>query len=285
MNTRTSILLIALLAVLAAGAYHVRAVHTQSRLQAGRVQMEAQAMTLRSADEDSARHVAAAEDDLQRLASDRESRTEAAAASRAQSSAASGNDNIPTPTAQSVGNVPKSDLLEWQVQAYISEQRLRYARLLKRLGLAPEDLHAFDRIQGAYRKLMVDPTQNAAARKQAAQTRDDQLKALFGANHEQWVEAQRNEPARFVVSQIVQQTFQGSGALTTTQAEELEQIVAQHRLPASAAPGGNRSGYDWDQIAAEAQSILADQQQKDFLVAIEYRRASEQMSAMAAKKP
>jgi hypothetical protein len=284
MNTRISILLLALLAALAAGAYHAWAVHTQSRLQADRVQLEAQAMTLRSKDEETARHVAAAGEDLQRLAADRANRIEAAA-SVAQSSAAFGNSNTPTPPAQNLGNVSKSDLLEWQVQAYISEQRLRYARLLKRLGLTSEDSHAFDRIQGAYRKLMVDPTQNAAARKQAAQTRDDQLKALFGANHEQWLEAQRNEPSRFVVSQIVQQTFQGSGALTTAQAEELEQIVAQHRLPASAAPGGNRGGYDWDQIAVEAQSILADQQQKDFLVAIEYRRASEQMSAMAAKKP
>jgi hypothetical protein len=283
MSARLSIRLLALLAALAAGIYHVSAVHRQAHLRVDRVQLEEQAMKLRSEDEDGAGLVAAAEEDLQRLAADRASRTEAAA-SVAQSSAVSGNKNTPTPPTQNVGNVPKSDLLEWQVQAYISEQRLRYARLLKRLGLTSEDSHAFDRIQGAYRKLMVDPTQNAAARKQAAQTRDDQLKALFGANHEQWLEAQRNEPARFVVSQIVQQTFQGSGALTTTQAEELERIVAQHRLQVSSAPGGRRGGYDWDQIVADAQSILADQQQKDFLVAIEYRRASEQMSAMAAAK-
>jgi hypothetical protein len=284
MNTRISILLLTLLAALAAGMYHVRAVRMQSRLQAGRVQLEAQILTFRREDEDSARQVATAEEDVQRIIADRANLARTLA-SVVQPSAVSGNTNTPTPAALNLAHVQNSDLREWQLQAYISEQRLRYARFLKRLALTSENLQTFDRIQGAYRQVTADPSQSAAARQQALQTRDDKLEVLFGDKYEQWQEAQRNEPARSVVAQIVQQTFQGSGALTTAQAEELESIVAQHRLPAAPGLGRNHAGYDWDQIVAEARPLLADQQQKDFLVAIEYRRASEQMSAMASKKP
>jgi hypothetical protein len=122
------------------------------------------------------------------------------------------------------------------------------------------------------------------ARQQARQARDTQLQELFGANYDQWIEANRHEPARAIVAQIVQQTFQSSGALTTAQADELTRIVAQHRIPLSKQTGARQFHYDWDQIITDAHSLLADRQREAFITAIEYRRASEAMSAMAAKQ-
>jgi hypothetical protein len=179
---------------------------------------------------------------------------------------------------------PGPELRRLQVQTFVNEQRLRFAELLKRLHFTSEDRQAFDRIHGAYQQAMVDNTQTDAARQQARQARDTQLQELFGANYDQWIEANRHEPARAIVAQIVQQTFQSSGALTTAQADELTRIVAQHRIPPSKETGARQFHYDWDQIITDAHSLLADRQREAFITAIEYRRASEAMSAMAAKQ-
>lgn len=177
---------------------------------------------------------------------------------------------------------PNPELRAWQVQAYVSDRRLRFAALLTRLGFTDEKRQAFDQIHAACQQVVLDETQPEAVRRQARETRDAQLKELFGARYEQWLEAERHDPARAVVAQIVQQTFQSSGALTTAQAEELTRLVAQHRLP-PAKGGGGMAGHDWDSIIADSQALLADRQREDFIAAVEYRRASEKMSAMAAK--
>jgi hypothetical protein len=171
-----------------------------------------------------------------------------------------------------------------QVQAFVSDQRLRFAALLQRAGFTTEKLQAFDQINASCQQVTLDESQPDAVRRQARETRDAQLQELFGRHHEEWLDANRNQPARAIVAQIVQQTFQSSGALTTAQAEELTRIIAQHRVPPSKEAGAGQSGYDWERIISDAQSILADRQREDFVAAIEYRRASEKMSAMAAQK-
>ena len=113
--------------------------------------------------------------------------------------------------------------------------------------------------------------------------REIALQQLFGGNHGLWLDANRNEPARAVVAQIVQQTFQCSGALTTAQADELTRIVAQHRIAAPKQTGGGQQ-YDWDHILIDARSLLDHRQHDGFISAVEYRRASEKMSAITAKK-
>jgi hypothetical protein len=169
-----------------------------------------------------------------------------------------------------------------QLQAFVSEQRLRFTELLDRLHFTAENRQAFDRIHAAYQQVMLDDSKTDAARHQARETRDARLQELFGPNYDQWAEANRNQPARAIVAQIVQQTFQSAGALTTAQADELTRIVAQHRL-SSQQTGGSQQ-YDWDRIITDAHPLLADRQREAFVTAVEYRRASEKMSAIAARK-
>jgi hypothetical protein len=71
--------------------------------------------------------------------------------------------------------------------------------------------------------------------------------------------------------------------LTSTQADELTKIAARHRLPPTPTRYPGQSQFDWDRILADAQGILTEQQRKDFGVAIDYRRAQAQMTAITAK--
>jgi len=50
----------------------------------------------------------------------------------------------------------------------------------------------------------------------------------------------------------------------------------------AAAARANSNTYDWERIIADARTILAERQMEDFIAAVRYRRASDQMSAMAA---
>jgi hypothetical protein len=261
MNARLLILSAALVAAVAAGGYHWA---TRQR---------------RLADE-TAGQVAVAESELQVLLAERTNRPTAVASLAPRSSPEGG---TPAPRPKPAVAPPNPELRSWQVQAYVSDRRLRYAALLTRLGFTDEKRQAFDQIHAACQRVLLDETQPEAVRRQARATRDAQLKELFGPRYEQWVEAEQNDPARAIVAQIVRQTFQSSGALTTAQAEELTRLVAQHRLaPAKGAAGLPRQ--DWDRIIADSQALLADRQREDFIAAIEFRRATEKMSAMAAKK-
>jgi hypothetical protein len=171
-----------------------------------------------------------------------------------------------------------------QVQAFVSEQRLRFAGLLKQLGFTAEKLQGFDRIHADFQQVMLDDSSTNAARQQARQQRDAQLKELFGPAFEQWNDANRNQPARALVEQIVRQTFPGSGALTTAQADQLTRVVGQNRIPPSNPPAPGPARYDWERIVIDARSILAERQLADFEAAVQFRRASEEMAAMVAKK-
>jgi hypothetical protein len=280
MNVRTFILPAAMTAVIAAGGYHWKAIRTQSRLEAERARVLATAAETRRLYEETSRQVAAAQSELQATIADRMNRSRSAPASglNAQRSNAS-----PAPRTKSSVLPSSPELRRLQIQAFVSEQRLRFAEVLKRLHFTPENRQAFDRIHGAYQEAMLANFQTDVAREQARHARDAQLQELFGANHDQWIDANRNQPARAIVAQIVQQTFQSSGALTTAQADELTRIVAQHRIqPPKQSVAGLH--YDWDQIISDAHSLLDHRQREAFVTAIEYRRASEKMSAIAAGK-
>jgi hypothetical protein len=172
------------------------------------------------------------------------------------------------------------ELRQLQVQAFVAAQRLRFGALLKRLGFGPEELQAFERIQNEYRQATIDDAVTEGERQQAVQLRNARLKELLGPGYDQWVEANRVHPARVVVEQIVQQTFQSSGALTSVQADELTRIVGAHRSQ----EGRGQVRYDWDNIIADAGRILNAPQTEAFTAAIQFRRATEKMTAMAASK-
>lgn len=255
----------------------------QSRLETVRAYVLAETKELRRLNAEDSVQVTSAQRVLRALLAERMNRSARPASSGARAPPTNGD---PTSAAKSAAVSPSPELRRMHVQALVSEQRLRFAALLKRLGFTAEKLQDFDRIQGAWQEALLDDAQNATARKQAVLTRDARLKELFGAANEQWIEANRSEPARAVVGQvvIVQQMFQGSGALTTAQADELARIVAQHRIPASRELGAGPPRYAWDRIGAAARTILADRQQDDFIAAVEYRRTADRMSARAARR-
>ena len=281
MNVRSFVILAAAAAAVAAGLYHWKAIRAQSRMEADRSRVLADATEMRRLYAETSRQVVAARSELQGLIADRMKRP--APAPSTGFSAPSTGATLASPT-KSAAIAADPELRRLQVQAFVSDQRLRFAALLKRLGFTPEQVQQFDGIHGAYQQLMLDDAQTEVARQQARQARDAQLRELFGPAFDQWADANRNQPARAIVAQIVQQTFQSSGALTTAQADELTRIVGQHRIPPSKETGPGQTRYDWDQIITDAHSILADRQREDFIAAIEFRRASEKMSAMAAKK-
>ncbi len=265
----------------AAGAFHWRAQRTQAALESDRGHLLAAISEPRRLADQDARRAAAAQRDVQTLAAERAGRDATRSASSAATTTARA---AASPAPKSAAVVTNPELRRWQVQAFVSDQRLRFVALLRGLGFTPEKLQSFDRIVGDCQLVQLDDSQPAAIRQHAREKRDAQLKELFGENHDRWLEANRNEPARAMVNRIVQQTFQGSGALTTAQADELTRIVAQHRLPPAKEAGGGQTRYDWDRIVSDAHSILAERQQQDFAVAVEFRRVSEKMSAIAAGK-
>jgi hypothetical protein len=176
---------------------------------------------------------------------------------------------------------PDPEMRGVRVRTFAGEQRMQFAPLLHRLGFTPAQRQAFDRINEEFYQAMLDEKLDASGRDAARGVRAEALRELFGAHHETWREANQQAMARGIVDGIIHQTFPSSGALNAAQADELTRIVAQHRLPASGA--GGPASLDWDRIIGEARTILADRQMEDFIAAVSYRRASDQMSAMAAQ--
>jgi len=186
-----------------------------------------------------------------------------------------------TPARASVAPAnPDPGLRRARILTFAGEQRMQFAPLLHRLGFTPAQRQAFDRINEEYYHAMLDEKVDAAGLEVARSVRAEALRELFGVQHETWREANQQAMARGIVDGIIHQTFPSSGALNAAQADELTRIVAHYRLPASGARGP--ATFDWDRIIEDARTILADRQMKDFISAVSHRRATEQMSALAA---
>jgi hypothetical protein len=210
---------------------------------------------------------------------------EVAAATHAKANAPAPDATAPAVSAPAArataATAPSSELRQLRVQAFVSEQRMQFEALLQRLRFTLAQRQAFDRINEDFYRATLDEKLDASGRQEAKDAKSAALRELFGADHDAWLEANRQQSARAMVDQIVHQTFPSSGALNAAQADELTRIVDQHRLSSSGAAGAS-TGYDWERIIADARTILADRQMDDFIAAVRYRRASEQMSAMAA---
>ncbi len=279
MNLRIPLLSLAIVAGAAAGFRHWKTLQAASRMNAEVVRLQTEEAEMRRRNDDTARQIADARRELETLVAASASRT----ASRA-SVAAGVSSPSETSAPKNAASMPGEELRRLQVQAFVSEQRLRFAALLKRLGFTSEQLQEFDAIHAAYQQAVLENPQTAGARQLARETRDAGLRGLLGPAFDQWDAANQEQPARAIVEQVVQQTFPGSGALAASQADELTRVVALRRLPPAKETGAASPGYDWDQIIAAARSILAERQMEDFITAIDFRRTSEKMSALAAKK-
>jgi hypothetical protein len=262
----------AVVAVIGVGWYHRHSMQTQSRAEAERRRFEDAAI-------DAQGQIQTARQETAALAREMAASRPPGAAGATDAALAS-----PAPKPKPPAARASPELREMQVRAFVSEQRLRFAATLKRLAPDARKPGEFDRIQGECQRTLLDESQTDAGRQQARQTRDARLKELFGPDYEQWAEANRSDPARALVAEIVHRTFQSSGALTTTQADELTRIVGVHRVSPGKAAGGGQAHYDWDAIVAEAGTVLDPLQQDDFATAVRLRRASDEMSALAAPK-
>jgi len=271
MNARPLLAVLALAAAIAAAFIHWNARRDLAQLAVEAQRLDTERIAARRGNTGAERQLAADRKQLDDLLAERARRLAAPPASSSPPTASAG----PRPATMT------PELRRLQVQAFVSDQRLRYAGFLKHAGLDGTQLQAFDRIVGACQEVFLDPTQDSAARQEARRVRDAELEGLFGAGFEAWQEAARTEPARFKLSQIVQQMFASAGTLTTGQTTELTRVLAENRTPPS---GGMPEQYDWDAVIVSARSILSPAQHDAFATAVEFRRASEKMSALTARK-
>lgn len=271
---RTSALLLALAALVSVVGL---VQHAQSRQQ--RLELEHDRLRLLAATQQAQAGTA---ETLRLVKAERARAMANAARSKVPASAPRSDPSTASTPSPRVPAAPDPEIRRLRVQTFISEQRMQFAALLHRLGFTPAQWQAFDRLQGEFYHAMLDEKRDAAGRQVARDARSAALRELFGSNHDAWLEANRQQSARAIVDQIVHQTFPSSGALNAAQADELTRIVAQHRAkgPANARP--DAADYDWGRIMDDARTVLADRQMEDFTAAVSYRRASDQMSAMAA---
>jgi hypothetical protein len=274
MNARWLLISAATIAASAAALYHRQAARVQSQLEKDTQHLRSEIAEARRLSGQTERDIATLRVELQALTAARSAPSPAAVVRTTAAVAPA------APPAKAAVVPLDPELRQLQVQAFVAEQRLRFGALLKRLGFGPEELEAFERIQNEYRQATLDDAVAEGERQQAVQRRNAQLKELFGPAYDQWAEANRVHPARVVVDQIVQQTFQSSGALTSVQADELTRIIGAHRSQ----EGRGQVRYDWDNIIADAGTILNAPQTEAFAAAIQFRRATEKMTAMAATR-
>lgn len=271
------LLTLAMLGALVAVVQHVRSRQIRTVLERERQQLLAATRQAQAEQTETKRQLDAARARAAAAAAKTKAATEASVAAAANARAAAA-----TPARPSIAPAkPDPEMRRVRVQTFAGEQRMQFAALLHRLGFTPAQRQAFDRINADFFRAMLDEKLDAAGRDVARGVRADAMRELFGVHHETWREANQQAVARAVVDGIIHQTFPSSGALTAAQADELTRIVEQHRLPPSDAGGPAR--FDWDRIISETRTILADRQMDDFIAAVSHRRATEQMSAIAAR--
>lgn len=180
------------------------------------------------------------------------------------------------------------------VQAYVSQRRLDFAGLFKRLGLAEAQRLKFDEIQAQHEQGLLDLAAGAAKqgidagdpgladlKAELARTRDGQLQSLFGPSFGAYGDAEAAMDARRRVNQLLQQNLQGPGALEPATADRLTAIVASHRTEGRQ-PDADPTGYDWEAILGQAGSILSPAQMDGMRTSVAYLQAQAQMQRIAA---
>jgi hypothetical protein len=274
---RILLLVFAALAVLVAVVQHVRSGQARTEFERERLQLLAATQRAQAAHVETKRQLEASRARASAQAAKTAARAEPPVAAAADAHAAAAQ------AARLSGALAPSDpeMRRVRVQTFVGEQRMQFAALLHRIGFTPAQRQAFDRINEEYYEAMLDEKLAASGRDVARGVRAEALRALFGTQHDTWREANQQAFARGIVDGIIHQTFPSSGALNAAQADELTRLVAQHRLPASGA--SSPASFDWDRIIDEARTLLADRQMEDFIAAVSHRRASDQMSAMAAQ--
>jgi hypothetical protein len=134
MNVRPFVISAAVALALAAGLYHWKAIRAQSRMDADRSRVLVEAAETRRNYDETSRQVAAARSELQALITARANRPTPSAGFSPSSVG-----TTPTPQAKSAVVAADPELRRLQVSAFVSDQRLRFAALLKRLGFTLEN--------------------------------------------------------------------------------------------------------------------------------------------------
>lgn len=183
------------------------------------------------------------------------------------------------------------ELRQLRVRSFVSEQHTNFAGLFQRLGLSVEQLRRFDAIQTEYAQSFLDVQSSASEQalsgsgtnellQHAKDTRDAQLREVFGASFDAWQEANRTIGPRSQVRRMLEQMYPSAGPVENARSEQLIAIVASHAQPTH----GIGVVYDWDAIGAEAETVLSGTQLTAFKDAAAWQRLSTQMAAVAARK-
>jgi cell division protein FtsB len=284
MKLRLVLLPTALVIAVVSGLFHVRAVRTMRAQQAEHELTQQQIAALHRESTELARQAEALR---QRLAALRQEPPPAAAAPTKAASAAKR--SLETKSdAVVIADTP--ELRTLRVRSFVSEQHTKFAGLFQRLGLSVEQLHRFDAIQAEYAQGFLDVQSSASEQglngsdtnellQHARDTRDAQLREVFGASFEAWQEANRTIGPRTQVRRMLEQMYPSAGPVENSRSEQLIAIVASH-----AQPHGIGVIYNWDAIGAEAESVLSGTQLTAFKDAAAWQRLSTEMAAVAARK-
>lgn len=284
MNRRlaSSIVLLVLLAVVVG--FDLRARQALRAVSADQNQVAARLAGLTTAERQRAEKIAATRT---RLAERRKSTAiaENTAPARTEVSASSG------PTGGRMSSISESETLrELRVRAFVGQERLKFAAVLRQLGLTVEQLTRFDRIEAEYQEAVLDltsaakaegvtnPKEIASVGRDIAATRDARLRELLGEGYAVWEEASRDLGARQTVAELLQQTFQSSGAPEIAQVDALTAIMKRR---AQAETGAR---YDWDGIAADAANVLSGPRLEAFRAAVAVRSLADKMNRVAGRR-
>jgi hypothetical protein len=177
------------------------------------------------------------------------------------------------------------------VRAFVGEQRLKFAAVLRQLALTPEQLARFDEIQAEYQEAALDLASAAkkqglknskdlaSLRRDVVAARDAQMRALFGSGYGTWEDTLQSQGAREAADELLRQTYQSTGELPASEAQALYELVKRHATKAG------RATYDWNAIAAEASNVLSGANLDAFRTALNLRILSERMTVIAARHP
>jgi len=181
------------------------------------------------------------------------------------------------------------------LRALSDERQVQFAGLFAKLGFTAEQREKFAQAEGAYQEGMLDMAAAAAdqgiawsdpsidrIKSELSGTLDDQLKTLFGANYDQWTDTNMTANSRAIVGQVLQRTYDGPGAISGAEADQLTSILANNN--ARYRPGQrpvDPTSYNWDAVLAQASGILTPAQLAAFTSGTELVRLRSQADSAA----
>jgi hypothetical protein len=102
---------------------------------------------------------------------------------------------------------------------------------------------------------------------------NSQTQALFGDHYNDWVQANWTLNPRFIIGEVLQKSYDGAGAISGSQADQLTQILAQNNARyQTGQQAADPTSYNWEAVLSEAENILTPAQMEAFKAGTAARR-------------